>query len=254
VGREVERGEVVAIMGGNGAGKSTLLRAMNGLVPHFYPGEMRGRVLVDGVDTREARVSELARKVGLVFQNPEQMFFCPTVVEEVSFGPKNLGAEGEEVEKAVNQALSEVGLSGYERRSPWSLSGGEMRRLSLAAVLSMRPDYIAVDEPTTGQDAGGKRGLIRLLHRLAREGRGIVVVTHDVEWVVDLSPDRVILMSGGRVVGSGSAEDMLGNSERLVEASLYPPVTARISSRVIGRVVLRPSELADEVLRIAGSA
>jgi energy-coupling factor transporter ATP-binding protein EcfA2 len=222
---EFRVGKIYGIIGPNGSGKSTLLRMMNGLIPHFYRGEMVGRVLVDGLDTREASVAQLARKVGLVFQNPEHMFFSESIEEEVSFGPRSVGMEENEIRDSVRWSLEEVGLWELRRRGPWSLSGGEMKRLSIACVLSMRPTFLALDEPTIGQDAISKDSLISLLRNLRGEGKGIIVVTHDIEWLEELDPDEVIVLSKGSIYKRGPPEDIFSDIRGLVMSQLMPPVS-----------------------------
>ncbi|MEM0295002.1 MAG: ABC transporter ATP-binding protein [Candidatus Korarchaeum sp.] len=225
VNLEIRKGDFVLIAGMSGSGKSTLLRMMNGLIPHFYRGEMRGRVLVDGVDTREASVAQLARKVGIVFQNPEHMFFSETVEEEVSFGPKSIGMNEDEVIETVKLSLEEVGLWELRRRSPWSLSGGEMKRLSIACILAMRPSFLALDEPTVGQDALSKDSLIGIIRGLRREGRCVIVVTHDLEWLNDLHPDEVLLLNKGSIYSRGAPEDVFSDLRRLAMSQLMPPAS-----------------------------
>ncbi len=226
-----EEGLIYGIIGPNGAGKSTLLRLLNGLIPHFYQGEMKGRVLVDGVDTRKATVAQLARKVGLVFQNPEHMFFSETVYQEVEFGPKSLGYDEEDVEDLVRSSLELVGLWELKDRSPWSLSGGEKKRLSIAAVLSMNTKYLAIDEPTIGQDHVSQINLVKIFRSIKAEGRSIIVVSHDLEWLLDLRPDVVIIMRGGFVVRIGDV-DLLYNVKELSSNRIVPPVEAVVKSLI----------------------
>ena len=221
---------IYGLIGPNGSGKSTLLRMMNGLIPHFYRGEMVGRVLVDGMDTREVSVAQLARKVGLVFQNPEHMFFSESVEEEVSFGPRSVGMDESEIEDSTRWSLEEVGLWELRRRSPWSLSGGEMKRLSIACILSMRPTFIALDEPTLGQDSISKDSLINLLRNLRDEGKGIIVVTHDMEWLEELNPDEVVVLSKGSVYKRGPPEDIFSDIRGLVMNQLIPPASYLIEN------------------------
>ncbi len=219
----LDRGRILGIVGPNGSGKSTLLRLLNGLIPHFYRGEMRGRVLVDGVDTREVSVAQLAKKVGLVFQNPEHMFFSETVYDEVAFGPRSIGMDPLEVRESVRWALEEVGLWEMRERSPWSLSGGEMKRLSIACVLSMKPEFLAVDEPTIGQDNLSKESLSQIFRRMRDEGRGVIVVTHDLEWLDELSPDEVVVLKYGIIIGRGTPREVFSDIRGLATNGLIPP-------------------------------
>ncbi len=252
VSLEIRRGEILVVLGGNGAGKSTLLRTLNGLIPHFYAGEMRGKVVVDGLDTREAPVSELARRVGLVFQNPERMFFSETVLEELMFGPLNLGVDVEGARRRALEVAEEMGLTELLSRPPWSLSGGEMKRVSIASVLTMDPVYVALDEPTVGQDAKNKADISALIRRMREESRGVIVVTHDLEWVVDLEPDRIVLMESGSIAADGRGREVLANGRRLREIGFSPPVCARVSEELGVGPRLTPREVVEGVLAWRG--
>ncbi len=223
---------IYGVIGPNGSGKSTLLRLLNGLIPHFYRGEMKGRVLVDGIDTKEASVAQLARKVGLVFQNPEHMFFSDTVYEEVSFGPQSLGISSDEIKGLVRQALESVGLWELRDRIPWSLSGGEMKRLSIACILAMRTEFLAIDEPTIGQDSLSKESLIQISKRIRDEGRGVIIVTHDLEWLEELEPDALFVLRQGSIISRGKPVEVFSNIRKLATNGLIPPYKYIIRSLV----------------------
>jgi len=244
-----EPGKIYAIIGPNGAGKSTLLRLLNGLIPHFYKGEFKGRVLVDGVDTREATVAELARHVGLVFQNPAHQVFSETVWQEVIFGPKNLGFPEEEILRMCKWALEVTGLLPYKDIPPWTLSGGEMKKLSIASIISTKPKYIAFDEPTIGQDAWFKSSLIELLRQLRFQGHGIIIVTHDIDWLLDLKPDYVYMLRDGRIIASGKFNEVLINADLLKSIRIEPPITLKLSKLLGSQKIMDPSEIAEELLR-----
>ena len=193
--------EIVALVGPNGSGKTTLAKHFNGLLK-----PSKGRVLVDGLDTREHTVAELSRKVGYVFQNPEHMFFEESVFNEVAFGPRNLGLSEDEVEERVRWALESVGLSGFEERSPYSLSGGEKQRLAIACVLAMKPKYLILDEPTTGLDARAEEEVTKVIRSLHESGHGILLITHDMDLVVRLA-ERVVLLHHGEKAFDGPVEE-----------------------------------------------
>jgi energy-coupling factor transport system ATP-binding protein len=230
-GREALRGvdfemgeEIVALVGQNGSGKTTLAKHLNGLLK-----PTRGKVTIDGMDTREHTVAELSRVVGYVFQNPEHMFFEEDVFREVAFGPKNLGLSEEEVTKRVQWALRVVNLQGYEKRTPYSLSGGEKQRLAIACVLAMRPKYLILDEPTTGLDAKSAAGVVETIRELRKNGHGILLITHDMDLVLELA-ERVVLLHGGKKVFDGPVEEFF--SLELHDYGLEKPELLRISERL----------------------
>jgi len=222
VSLRIDRGEFVAIMGQNGAGKTTLVKHFNGLLK-----PTKGEVIVDGVNTKETSVATLARKVGYVFQNPDHQLFCETVEKEIAFALKNFGFDEELIKKRVNWALNLLGLTQYRESSPFMLSGGERKRLALASVLAWDPEVVILDEPTIGQDYAQKEKLRQFILQLRAQGKTIVIVTHDVEFVADCSP-RVVLMANGRIVADGKAEEILTNPKLLAEASVVPPQVTQI--------------------------
>lgn len=245
-GREVLRGvdltfggEILALVGPNGSGKTTLAKHLNGLLK-----PVRGRVLVDGMDTRRHTVAELSRKVGYVFQNPEHMFFEETVFDEVAFGPKNLGIRGEELEERVRWALRAVGLEGFEERTPYSLSGGEKQRLAIACVLAMKPKYLILDEPTSGLDGKAERSVVRTIRTLREEGHGVLLITHDMDLVLELA-ERVVLLFNGRELFEGSVEEFF--ELELEEYSLELPELLELA-KGLGAGFVRSVEELMEVL------
>ncbi len=218
----IESGQFVAVMGENGAGKTTLAKHLNGLLK---PSE--GTVLVDGEDTRKKSVAALSRKVGLVFQNPDHLLFSETVRDEVGFALKNFGYSPETIAKQVSRTLEALDLTGYEDTSPFLLSGGERKRAALAAVLAWEPDYLVLDEPTIGQDYQQKERLRNFILQLYSQGKAVVIITHDVEFVAESGPE-VVLLSKGRVLTRGPADEVLSNDELVEEASLVKPQMARL--------------------------
>ncbi|MFQ5871787.1 MAG: energy-coupling factor ABC transporter ATP-binding protein, partial [Candidatus Geothermarchaeales archaeon] len=200
VSLRIEEASYIAIMGDNGAGKSTLVKHFNGLLR-----PTRGTVLVDGLDTSEETVSSLSRKVALVFQYPESMFFSETVHDEMAFALRNFGFSDKVVEDGVRKYLTLFGLQRYEDRSPFTLSGGEQRRLALACVLTWGPKYVILDEPTAGQDQLQRELLVGIVRQLITQGKTVVVVSHDVEFVAETSP-YVFLMADGELVDQGEAQ------------------------------------------------
>ncbi|MEM2262880.1 MAG: ATP-binding cassette domain-containing protein [Candidatus Bathyarchaeia archaeon] len=218
----IQDGEFVAIMGENGAGKTTLVKHFNGLLK-----PTRGKVLVDGVETTRVSVATLARKVGFVFQNPDHQLFCETVEEEIAFALRNFGFSEDVIEKRVTWALNLLGLAQYRKTSPFMLSGGERKRVALASVLAWDPKILIMDEPTIGQDYQQKEKLRQFILQMKAQGKTVVIVTHDVEFVAECNP-RVLLMRGGRIVADGEARRVLTDPDVLEQASLVPPQIAQI--------------------------
>ena len=216
-------GEFVAIMGENGAGKTTLVKHFNGLLKPTL-----GRVLIDGVDTREASVAELSRSVGLVFQNPDRQLFSETVRDEVAFALRNFGFSEEIVSKRVERILGMLDLSEYADTSPFLLSGGERKRVALASVLVWDPKHVVLDEPTIGQDYLQKERLRNFIMQINDQGKTVVIVTHDVEFVAEAKP-RVVLMSKGEIVGDGRAEEVLSDRDLVDRASLIRPQISELA-------------------------
>jgi cobalt/nickel transport system ATP-binding protein len=201
----VYRHESIAILGPNGAGKSTLLYHLNGTL------RADGRVNVLGLPVEKQNLKEIRRRVGLVFQNPEDQLFCPTVYDDVAFGPLNMGLKEEEVRHRVARALEMMGLKGFENRSAHHLSEGEKKRVALATVLSMDSEILALDEPTDNLDPTGSRMLIERI-RLVPQTK--VIVTHHLSVAVDLCR-RAVLLRGGRKAEDLPIEDLLENRSLL---------------------------------------
>lgn len=216
--------EILALVGPNGSGKTTLAKHLNGLLK-----PTKGEVIVDGINTKEASVAELSRIVGYVFQNPEHMFFEENVFKEVAFGPRNLGLSKDEIEKRTKWALKSVNLEGYEDRSPYSLSGGEKQRLAIACVLAMKPKYLILDEPTTGLDEKSAESVKEVIRKLRRKGHGIMLITHDMELVLELA-ERVVLLHEGVKIFDGSVNEFFRLDLRNYD--LDKPELLRISERL----------------------
>jgi energy-coupling factor transport system ATP-binding protein len=221
-------GEFVAIMGENGAGKTTLVKMLNGLLK-----PTKGIVLIDNIDTRERSVAQLSRDVGLIFQNPDHQLFAETVSEELSFSLRNFGFSEEVIQRRVTHILASLDLERYTKSSPFVLSGGERKRVALAAILAWDPKHIIMDEPTIGQDYLQKDRLRNFIIQLISQGKTIVIVTHDVEFVAECKP-RVILLSKGEVIADGPASGILTKSAVLEKASLVRPQIAELMQQLNG--------------------
>jgi cobalt/nickel transport system ATP-binding protein len=214
----IEHGSAVALVGANGAGKSTLLLHLNGYLP-----TTRGEVTIgDTVVTRET-ASIARRAVGLVFQDPDDQLFMPTVAEDVAFGPLNAGLPPEQVERRIAAALARVGMTHVRERPPYRLSAGEKRAVAIATVLAMSPDILVMDEPSANLDPRARRRLIELL--LSFEHTRIIA-THDLELVVEVC-SRVIVLDGGRVVADGPTRDILNDETLMLAHGLERPHSLR---------------------------
>ncbi|HID47612.1 MAG TPA: ATP-binding cassette domain-containing protein [Methanococcaceae archaeon] len=221
---KARRGEMVALLGPNGAGKSTLFLHFNGILrPH------RGEILIKGKPIKYDSKSllEVRKTVGIVFQNADDQLFAPTVMEDVAFGPLNLGCSEEEVKKRVKEALRAVGMEGYEDKPPHYLSGGEKKRVAIAGILAMKPEVMVLDEPTAGLDPMGASRIMKLLYRLNREGMTIIISTHDVD-LVPVYADRVYVMDKGRIITEGTPREVFSKVDLIRGANLRLPRVAHL--------------------------
>lgn len=209
----IQHGEKVALVGPNGAGKSTLMLHLNGILS----GD--GQVRIAGLEVNKSNLPLIRAKVGLVFQNPDDQLFSPTVYEDVAFGPLHMGLPEEDVHRRVNRALGLVGMQEYGDRLSHHLSSGEKKRVSIATVLSMEPDILVFDEPTAGLDPRARRSLIRLLKELPYT---TLVSTHDMHLVYEAFL-RVVIIDKGRVVADGPAEAILNDFDLLESHGLESP-------------------------------
>ncbi|MFX1474285.1 MAG: energy-coupling factor ABC transporter ATP-binding protein [Promethearchaeota archaeon] len=234
---EISPGEVVALMGENGAGKTTLVKHINGLLK-----PSRGTVFIDGVDTRSTSTAALARKVGFVFQNADHQLFADTIEGEVAFALRNLGFPSDEVQERVSQYLERFDLARYKEQSPFLLSGGERKRLALASVLCVEPTILILDEPTQAQDAKQKLKLAQLVDSFRRSDSIILLVTHDVEFAVQVV-DRLLLLSKGCLLADGAPRQVLGNPDLLRRARLLPPQLTQLAHKLADKVPTFPRDI-----------
>ncbi|OPY59715.1 MAG: Energy-coupling factor transporter ATP-binding protein EcfA1 [Pelotomaculum sp. PtaU1.Bin035] len=238
VNLDIKKGEFIALVGPNGSGKSTLARHLNALL---IPAE--GKVLVNGMDTgRPENLWEIRRRVGMVFQNPDNQIVSSLVEEDVAFGAENLGLPPEEIRDRVDEALRLAGLSDYRNHASHLLSGGQKQRLAIAGVLAMRPDCLVLDEPTSMLDPSGRLELMDILARLNRSGGvTVVLVTHHMEEAA--AADRVIVLSGGRLARAGTPVELFSDGGLLRDLGLELPVAAKIARRLRRRGFLVPGDI-----------
>jgi cobalt/nickel transport system ATP-binding protein len=217
------RASTIAVLGPNGAGKSTLFKHFNGLL---FPSS--GEALYHGEPVSRANVREVRKQVGLVFQNPDDQIFSPTVWEDVAFGPTNLGLDPETIDHRVGAALDLLGIEHLADRPPHHLSGGEKKRVAIAGVIAMEPQVLVLDEPGSGLDPQGVANLIQFLRTLPRQfGMTIIFSTHHVDLVPELA-DYVYVLDGGAVIGKGSVGEIFFEDDLIHRARLREPVLMRL--------------------------
>jgi energy-coupling factor transporter ATP-binding protein EcfA2 len=214
----IAKGELVAIVGKNGAGKTTLLKHINGLLK---PNS--GEVWINGENIKKKRLSEMAQIIGLAFQNPNHQLFAETVEKELAFGPKNLGIDLEERKKLVDDIAEKFNISHLLDRNPLDLSGGERRLVSIASVLTMNQQILALDEPSFGQDYKQKRNLGKFLQELSSNDITVVIISHDLDFILEFIP-RVIVLDNGQIIADNKTIDILSDKSLLEKTDLITPV------------------------------
>jgi cobalt/nickel transport system ATP-binding protein len=248
---DVRRGEFIGILGSNGSGKTTLLKVMDGLIKEF-----RGSVLLDGDDVRKLSPRQIYQKVGLVFQNPDEQLFAPTVLEDVSFGPQNMGYSDGEVRQRSLAALQQVDMEGAGRKSIHHLSFGQKKRVCIAGLLAMGHEILLLDEPTAGLDPMGEYRMMQLLMKLNMDnGVTVVMATHSVD-LVPLFLSRLFILSKGTIARSGTPEEVFTAPETMQNVKLRLPQMAELIYRLkhedgagFNRVPLTIGEARREILR-----
>ena len=238
----VGTGERVAIIGQNGAGKTTAVKLMNGLLK---PTE--GTVKVGDWDTKDRTTAQLSRKVGYVFQNPDDQIFHNEVVDEVRFGPKNMGFDEERAEELTVWAIGLCGIAVYGEENPYNLPYSMRKFVTVASVIAMDGDVVILDEPTAGQDKIGLAILKDVLDELERRGKTVITITHDMEFVAEHF-DRLIVMANRRIIADGSAADLFYQKAILEESMLKPPSAAIIAQSLgLPPGIIRRGELAERI-------
>ena len=230
----IEKGEILAIIGHTGSGKSTMVQHLNGLIK-----PLRGKVTIDGIDIagRGSDAKQARQQVGMVFQYPEHQIFAETVYEDIAFGPRNRGFSAEEVDKQVHEAMAFVGLDfdTFAQRSPFQLSGGQMRRVAIAGVVAMNPDYLVLDEPSAGLDPRSRNAVFKEIMALHKErGIAIVLVTHSMEEAVKYA-NRMLVINKGKVLFDGKPTEIFSqHKEELVEVGMDEPQIYKLSALLRG--------------------
>lgn len=246
----IEKGSFTVILGHNGSGKSTLAKLLNGMLK---PDS--GKITVDGLDTLDEKNEyEIRRRLGLVFQNPDNQIICTIVEEDVAFGPENLGIEPKEIRRRVDSALKAVGMSDFSKAAPHQLSGGQKQRVALAGILAMEPECIVLDEPTAMLDPVGRREVINAITRLNKDnGITVILITHFMEEAE--GADRVLVMNKGHIIADGKPTEIFSKSDILNSAGLSLPQTTELltmlknSGLVVDNGIISSTATADEIFK-----
>ena len=246
---EIKRGEYISIAGSNGSGKSTLARCLNGLL---LPTE--GEILVDGMDTNDDDlIWDIRKKIGMVFQNPDNQIVSSMVEDEVAFGPENIGIENPELRKRVDDALKSVGMYEYRNREAHKLSGGQKQRIAIAGAVAMRPDCIVFDEPTAMLDPKGRSQVMKVIRELNDQGITIILITHFMEEVAEA--DRVLVMKSGKLLADSVPEDVFADTNLIESAGLEIPAAVLLRNELIengislSHEVINKDDLVDALCR-----
>lgn len=255
----IPEGELVILTGPSGCGKTTLCRCMNGLIPHFFPGRLQGKITVGGLDTREHPVSEMSTLVGFVFQNAENQLFTLLVEKDVAFGPENLGLSRKEIRRRVDWALRMTGTRSLRYRAPHELSGGEKQRVAIASILAMKPKILVLDEPTSFVDPVTAKKIFEVVVNLnKRLSMSVIIVEHRLSLLAEYA-DRVIVMDRGEIVLDGSPEDVFIDDKAQTTGIKIPEsiMLYRILGKegiLLPRIPLNPSTLVSDLRALASSA
>ena len=248
---KIEKGDFVAVLGHNGCGKSTLAKLCNAIVV-----PQSGRVLIDGIDTAdEAKLYDIRRKVGMVFQNPDNQIVATIVEDDVAFGPENLGVDPEEIRVRVDEALKSVGMYEFRHFEPHKLSGGQKQRVAIAGIIAMKPQCIVFDEPTAMLDPRGRKEVMKTAKMLNEEyGITVIFITHYMDEAV--KANRVIVMDKGRIILDGTPKEVFVNVDTLKNAKLDVPEATELTHLLIkdginlNKDILDIDELADAIVNI----
>lgn len=249
---DIKKGSFVSILGHNGSGKSTLVKTFNAI---YIPKS--GTVTVDGMDTKdENKTFDIRKKVGMVFQNPDNQIVATIVEEDVAFGPENLGIESSEIRKRVDEALNIVDMRAYASNAPHHLSGGQKQRIAIAGIIAMSPEYIVLDESTAMLDPKGRKDVINTVKKLNKDyGMTVILITHYMEEAA-LS-DRIIVLESGKVVSDGTPKEVFTDADKMKQLKLGVPQASELSFELnkLGikmPVVLSAEEFLEEFSKVAG--
>ena len=228
----IQRGEIALLIGATGAGKSTLYMCLNGLIPHLVPGRVGGRVFIDGSDTRDHTIPELAQRVGFVFQSPDVQLFSHSVREELAFGPENLGLPVSEILRRIQLAATTIGIEDLMEREPAYLSGGQQQSVAIGAIWAMLPDILILDEPTSNLDPQGSQRVLNLIQALNQEhGKTVLIAEHKIDEVARFA-DSIFVMHEGRIALQGKPRRIFSQTEKLHQLGLVAPTVTEVAQEL----------------------
>ncbi len=249
---QISSDECVCIIGRNGVGKTTLIKLINGLLK-----PKSGNVYVEGKNTKNEKISTLSKLVGIISQNPDHMIFSETVLDEIKFGLINIGCNKDDLEQTALEISKKFNLIDYISKSPLKLSGGQKKMLSIASIYALNSRYLVLDEPTIGQDAKQKRIISDLIQEFKKDNKGIIVITHDLDWIAEIAT-RIIVLSGNGILLDGSPENILSNKKLLEKADLYMPEIPTLAYELslifesFPKNTVHLTKLNDEILKLLG--
>jgi len=227
----VKKGEFLGISGPSGSGKSTLCLMMNGIIPKTIEGEFSGEVYIDGEDIAEKEIYEISEKLGLILQNPESQLFSMTVEEELAFGPENLGIKREEIGDRISWALELVGMERFRESFPHQLSGGEKQKIAIASLLTMKPEILVLDEPTSNLDPKSRIEIFKIVQKLNKKGMTVVVVEHETNFIS--SADKILILNEGEIVRYGTPKEIFREADFLKEIGIRVPEIVEFSNYLL---------------------
>lgn len=238
----VKEGEFLGVIGSVGSGRSTFCMTMLGLIPHFFPGRIKGELVVDGLSVEESSIAELSTRVGLIFQSPDTQLTGAgtTVEEELAFGLENLGVPPKEMNKRVKKMVKLIGLESFRNRSPFELSGGQQQKVAIASVLIMEPRILVLDEPTAQLDPLGTSQVFDLIKKLAKKGITIILNTQKTDYLAEFA-DRVAILNKNKLVKVDKARKILTNVKLLRRNGITPSVYTRLSEQLIKKGLYKGS-------------
>ncbi|MEE9323449.1 MAG: ABC transporter ATP-binding protein [Candidatus Aenigmarchaeota archaeon] len=224
---EIKKGEFIGIMGATGSGKSTFAMCLNGIIPNSVQGKFSGDVEICGKNSKSSEVFDLAKSVGMVFQDPDFQIFSLEVSDEVSFGPENLGLGKGEIQERVDSALEMVGIKDLKYRETFALSVGQKQKVCIASVLAMNPDILVLDEPTSQLDFRSTKEIYGILKDLHGKGKTIIIIEHKVDWLLEYA-DRILVLDGGKFILDGKPPEVFKNFEILERIGIETPKVLRL--------------------------